>query len=154
MFAPRYVAEPSRPPVGPAWAMRHLRCGTVGLPSMKHKILIVDDDEAVRTGLTGVLLSEGYVVITARDGREAVERSRGEDVSLILVDINMPVLNGWGATGQLRSLKPQVPIILITARPDQQHIARAAGVELMEKPLEIPYLLARISELLQCPAET
>ena len=120
---------------------------------MKHIILIVDDDESVRMGLSSVLLSEGYEVSTASNGREAVERFQGVDVALTLVDINMPVLNGWGAIGQLHSLKPRAPVILITARPDQNGIARAAGVELMEKPLDIPYLLARISKLLQAPRD-
>lgn len=69
-------------------------------------------------------------------------------MALILVDINMPVLNGWGTIGELRTLSPRVPIIMITARPAQKMIARTAGVELMEKPLDIPYLLARISKLL------
>lgn len=120
---------------------------------MQRRILVVDDDEAVRTGLRGVLLSEGYDVSTACNGREAVERFQGIPIALTLVDINMPVLNGWGTIGQLRTLSPRVPIIMITARPDQKTIARTAGVELMEKPLDIPYLLARISKLLECPDE-
>jgi two-component system response regulator RegX3 len=121
---------------------------------MKHRILIVDDDEAVRTGLSGVLISEGYEVSAASNGKEAVESFRGEDIDLILVDINMPVLNGWGAIGQLRTIKPKVPIILITARPDQRTVARAAGVDLMEKPLDIPILLERIRALLDNPEDT
>ena len=116
---------------------------------IKHRILVVDDDEAIRTGLSDLLLSEGYEVSTARNGREAVERFQGIRMALILVDINMPVLNGWGTIGQLRTLSPRVPIIMITARPDQKMIARTAGVELMEKPLDIPYLLTRIGTLLQ-----
>ena len=119
---------------------------------MKQKILVVDDDEAVRTGLSGVLLSEGYEVSTASNGSEAVERFRGTGIGLILVDINMPVLNGWGTIGQLRTLSPRVPIIMITARPDQKTIARTAGVELMEKPLDISHLVARIGALLPQPA--
>jgi DNA-binding response OmpR family regulator len=115
---------------------------------MKHRILVVDDDEAVRIGLRGVLLSEGYEVSTACNGREAVELFQGVKIALILVDINMPVLNGWGMIGVLRALSPGTPIIMITARPDQRTIARTAGVELMEKPLDIPHLLARIGILL------
>lgn len=120
---------------------------------MKHRILVVDDDEAVRIGLRGVLLSEGYDVSTACNGREAVERFQGVKIALILVDINMPVLNGWGTIGQLRTLSPRVPIIMITARPDQKTIARTAGVELMEKPLDLPYLVSRISALLDSEAK-
>jgi two-component system response regulator ResD len=118
---------------------------------LKDRILVVDDDEAVRIGLRGVLVSEGYEVSTACNGREAVEQFRGVKIALILVDINMPVLNGWGMIGELRMLSPRTPIIMITARPDQKTIARTAGVELMEKPLDIPYLLSRVDALLQKP---
>ena len=116
---------------------------------MKPRILVVDDDEAVRIGLRGVLLSEGYDVSTACNGREAIERFKDLKIALILVDINMPALNGWGTIGQLRTLSPRTPIIMITARPDQKTIARTAGVELMEKPLDLPYLVSRIGTLLE-----
>jgi DNA-binding response OmpR family regulator len=121
---------------------------------MKHRILVVDDDEAVRIGLRGVLISEGYDVSTACNGREAVEKFQGVKISLMLVDINMPVLNGWGTIGQLRTLSPRTPIIMITARPDQKTIARTAGVELMEKPLDLPYLVSRIGALLETAIAT
>jgi two-component system response regulator MprA len=113
----------------------------------KRKILVVDDDEAVRTGLRGVLMTQGYEVDLANNGREAVERFATSQADLILVDINMPVQNGWGAVAALRSINPRIPVILITARPDQQTIALNAGLELMEKPLDLHRLLHRINEL-------
>jgi DNA-binding response OmpR family regulator len=65
--------------------------------------------------------------------------------------MNMPLQNGWGAIAGLRLLAGALPIVIITARPDQRTVAREAGVELMEKPLDPPLLLRRIGELLAPP---
>ena len=114
-----------------------------------HKtILIVDDDDAVRRGLRCVLVTEGYHVIPASNGREAVRAFREQPCDLALLDMNMPLLNGWGTIAELRALDGRLPVIIITARPDQRNIAAAAEVELMEKPLDLPLLLKRISTLL------
>jgi DNA-binding response OmpR family regulator len=112
------------------------------------RILVVDDDEAVRTGLRSVLDSEGYDVCMAANGLEAEQELRNTGADLVLVDMNMPVRNGWGTIARLRGIKPHVPIMIITARPDQRRAAHAAGLELMEKPLEIPILIERIAALL------
>lgn len=112
------------------------------------KILVVDDDEAVRTSLSCVLLSEGFDVCLAAGGEEAVNELARHTIDLVLVDMNMPVQNGWGTIATLRAIKPSIPVIIITARPDQLRTARAAGIDLMEKPLDLPTLVNRISALL------
>jgi DNA-binding response OmpR family regulator len=114
-------------------------------------ILVVDDDDAVRRGLRRVLVKEGYQVVDARDGREAVQIFQDHPCDLALLDLNMPVLNGWGAIAGLRSLNGRLPAIIITARFDQRRVAREAGVELMEKPVVLPVLLQRIEALLNQP---
>jgi DNA-binding response OmpR family regulator len=111
-------------------------------------ILVVDDDEAVRKGLRRILVSKGYDVIAARHGREAVQFFRVHPCDLALLDMNMPLRNGWGTIADLRAVKSQLPAIIITGRPDQRNVAREAGVELMEKPLDLPLLLQRIGALL------
>jgi DNA-binding response OmpR family regulator len=111
-------------------------------------ILVVDDDDAVRTGLRCVLMTEGYEVVPAINGLQAAAAFRSRSCDLALIDMNMPLLNGWGAIGKLRELAPALPVIIITARPDQRNVAREAGVELMEKPLDLPLLLRRIRELI------
>ena len=117
--------------------------------SLRRKtILVVDDDEAVRKGLRGVLVSEGYNVIAARHGREAVQVFKVHPCDLVLLDMNMPLRNGWGTIADLRALESRLPAIIITARPDQRNAAREAGLELMEKPLDLPLLLNRIGTLL------
>ena len=110
-------------------------------------ILVVDDDDAVRRGLRGVLVSEGYEVVTAINGIQAFAAFRRHPCDLALIDMNMPLLPGWGTIAELRKLNGRLPIIIITARPDQRNIAEAAGVELMEKPLDLPLLLKRIGAL-------
>ncbi len=121
------------------------------MPQPAHTVLVVDDDEAVRVGLRSVLISEKYRVITASNGVEAVAAFRAQPCELALIDMNMPVQNGWGTIAGLRSLAPALPIVIITARPDQRALARETSVELMEKPLDLPRLLRRIRELLATP---
>ena len=120
-------------------------------PAPSARLLVVDDDEAVRTGLRCVLVSEKYQVACARNGLEASQAFREHPCDLALIDMNMPLQNGWGTIASLRFLNPALPVILITARPDQRALAREAGIMLMEKPLNLKVLLQRIRELLSPP---
>jgi DNA-binding response OmpR family regulator len=119
--------------------------------SRRKRILVVDDDDAVRDGLDAVLVREGYEVVAASNGIQALAVLRRQPCDLALLDMNMPLLNGWGTIGELRRLNRWLPMIIITARPDQRTLARESGVELMEKPLDLPLLLRRIDALLQAP---
>jgi DNA-binding response OmpR family regulator len=130
--------------MNPTWTLE--RGGAPG-----RTILVVDDDDAIRRGLRRVLVKKGYQVVDARDGREAIQVFQERPCDLVLLDMNMPLRNGWGTIAQLRALESQLPAIIITARPDQRNIAREAGVELMEKPVDVPLLLDRISALLNNP---
>ena len=125
-------------------------------PELSHRkrILVVDDDDAVRLGLDDVLVAEGYEVITASNGIQALAVLRRQPCDLALLDMNMPLLNGWGTIGELRRLNRWLPIVIITARPDQGTLARESGVELMEKPLDLSLLLRRIGALLNPPHDT
>ena len=122
---------------------------------MKTKVLLVDDDPSVVAALSGVLRSEGYDVIQAFDGQAALENFHTVGgASLVLLDLNMPVKSGWDAFEQFTETHPLLPIIIITARPDQYPLAAAAGVAaLMEKPLDIPLLLETMGKLLAEPTE-
>jgi CheY-like chemotaxis protein len=109
-------------------------------------ILIVDDDSSVRTMLARVLIDEGYGVLTAANGGDAVDLAETTLLDLILLDLNMPVMDGWET---LKKLAPRPPIIIITARPNQQSAARAAGVAaVLEKPLDFPLLIETVSRTL------
>lgn len=112
------------------------------------RILIADDDALVRGSLVAVLESEGYLVDEARDGREAVSRAIARLPDLVLLDLNMPGWDGWTAFSQLDRVTPLLPVIVITARPNQYPKAVQLGVDaFMEKPLNIPILVRAIQRL-------
>jgi CheY-like chemotaxis protein len=122
---------------------------------MKQKVLLVDDDPAVRAMLSRVLVEEDYHVLPAANGIEAVEIAAGTAVDLVLLDLNMPQKNGWDTFEQLTRENPFLPVIIITARPNQLFPALASGAgALMEKPLDLPKLLRTMRDLLQEPAAT
>ena len=113
------------------------------------RILLVDDDSTVRDSLNDVLVSRGYSVIPAENGQQALELANESSVDLVLLDLNMPVKNGWDTFEQLTREHPLIPVIVATARPNQLFTAINAGVgALLEKPMNIPMLLRTMEKLL------
>ena len=112
-------------------------------------LLLVDDDLAVLAALTNALRSRGFTVIDANNGEDALRYAEAHpEIDVALIDINMPKQNGWEVLQQLQLTSPLVPVILITALPDQLERASMNGVAaLLEKPLDIPLLLETIEEL-------
>lgn len=92
---------------------------------MTVRILVAEDDEAQRFMLSEALSREGYEVVCARDGAEAVERVRTEDFDVALMDIRMPRLDGIEALRQIRSMRPELLVIMITAFGSQDVAMRA-----------------------------
>jgi DNA-binding response OmpR family regulator len=108
-------------------------------------VLIADDDSLVRGSLAAVLKFEGFEVDEAENGIEAVSRAVQNVPDLVLLDLNMPMLDGWSAFAKLDRVQPLVPVIVITARPNQYKEAVRLGVDaFMEKPLNIPILVSAI----------
>jgi DNA-binding response OmpR family regulator len=121
---------------------------------MKKCILLVDDDMSVLQSLARVVEAEHYAVLTARNGREALDTVAAEPVDLVMLDLTMPVKDGWQTFEGLTRDYPLLPVIIITARSNQLFPALAAGVgALMEKPLDFPKLLRTIRDLLDEPTE-
>jgi CheY-like chemotaxis protein len=117
--------------------------------AVHNRILIADDDAPVRGSLAAVLEVEGFEVDQAGDGVEAVLHAVQTPPNLILLDLNMPNMDGWTAFLHLDQVKPIVPVIVITARPYQYQEAVRLGVDaFMEKPLNIPVLLRAIKQLI------
>lgn len=113
------------------------------------RILLVDDDPTVRDSLKDVLVSEGYCVIPAANGQEALDLAARLPVDLAVLDLNMPVKNGWDTFQQLTLDHPLVPIIIATARPNQLFPALGAGAgALIEKPMDVPTLLHTVAKML------
>ena len=128
---------------------------TPGHASLHHSpklILVVDDDATVRHSLALVLQLEHFAVRLANDGREAVRQFLEGPPDLILLDLNMPDIDGWQAFQIMTKLYPFVPVIIITARSGQAQRAAQAGIDVvLEKPLHIPALLENIRRLLARP---
>ncbi len=123
-------------------------------PPERRHILLVDDDPVVRSSLGAVLEQEGYQVVPASDGEKALALAAVHPFDLAVLDLNMPVKNGWDTFERLSWDHPLIPVIIITARSNQLFTALGAGVgALLEKPLEIPVFLQTIARLLAEPTE-
>lgn len=116
-------------------------------------ILVVDDNDDIRDLLTREMKMHGYTVATARTGVEAVEKALSAEPALILMDINLPELDGLEATMQIRATDEgkDTPVIALTAYalPDDQMRAGAAGCDAFHaKPIDFPKLLSQIRDLI------
>lgn len=120
---------------------------------MPRSILIADDYEDNRELLRLMLESEGYTIREARNGHEAVELARADSVSLALIDLSMPQLDGWGALRQLRADERTraIPCIAVTAFASNQdrQLALAAGFDAyISKPYRAKDLLELVEHFL------
>ena len=122
---------------------------------MRKKVLIIDDDVAVRESLAAALSYEDYQTFPAASGEEALKLAAATPVDLVLLDLTLPGQNGWDIFEALTREHPLVPVIIITARSNQLFLALGAGAAaLMEKPLDFPELLRTMRGLIDEPAET
>jgi two-component system cell cycle response regulator DivK len=117
------------------------------------KILLVEDNELNRDMLSRRLVKRGYEVIVALDGREGVEKARSDAPALVLMDMSLPVLDGWEATRELRAdpTTRSIPVIALTAHAmaGDREKAMAAGCDDFDtKPIELERLLGKIEALL------
>ena len=123
------------------------------------KILLVEDNEMNRDMLTRRLERRGYEVVSAADGLQAVEMATSAAPALILMDMSLPLLDGWEATRRLKAdaATKSIPVIALTAHAmsGDREKALAAGCDDYDtKPIELPRLLEKIEALLQRPAGT
>lgn len=119
-----------------------------------NRILVVGDDSFVRTKLKRVLAGEGYRVRAAADGEAALHAAAAARPDLVILDLKLREENGWDLFGRFTRKWPSLPMVVISARPNQLFTALAAGVgALLEKPLHIPKILSAIRHLLRDSAE-
>jgi CheY-like chemotaxis protein len=117
------------------------------------KILLVEDNEMNRDMLSRRLQKRGHEVVTAVDGREGLTLAQSEAPALILMDMTLPVLDGWEVTRQLRAVPATraIPIIALTAHAmsgDREKAIEAGCDDFDTKPIELPRLLTKIEALL------
>ena len=113
-------------------------------------ILIVDDDPNVLSTVADILEFEGYPVIRARNGEEGLECAQREPPRLVLLDMRMPVLDGWGFAQRLRERGQHLPIVVMTAAQDARRWAQEIGAAgYLAKPFDIATLLETIDRVVQ-----
>lgn len=117
------------------------------------KILLVEDNEMNLDMLSRRLERRGHTCLIAQDGLRGVEVARAETPDLILMDMSLPVLDGWQATRQLKSSPDtqHIPIIALTAHAiagDREKCLAAGCDEYESKPVKFPSLLAKIDAIL------
>ncbi|MBF0119236.1 MAG: response regulator [Desulfobacterales bacterium] len=118
------------------------------------KLLLVEDNEMNRDMLSRRLMRKGYTVIIAVDGGEGVSLAKSESPDLILMDMSLPVIDGWTATRQLKadSQTKSIPIIALTAHAmsgDREKALEAGCDDYDSKPIEFPRLLGKIESFLK-----
>lgn len=116
------------------------------------KILVVEDDRNILTGLVDNLEMEGYKVVVAKDGKEALKQAREKGPNLVILDIMLPKLNGFEVCKELKARDPHLPIIILSARG--QETDKVLGLELgaddyVTKPFSPRELLVRVKAVLR-----
>lgn len=113
------------------------------------RILVVDDNRDILDLVQRVLASEGYDIVTARNGIEALQRDAETAPHLIVLDVNLPYLDGWEVCRQIKARR-SVPILILSVRAEAVDIERsrdAGADDHLLKPFEISDLLNRIERL-------
>ena len=123
----------------------------------RHRVLVVEDDGAVRRAVDRALSFEGYDVVTARDGAEALAIVLNDKIEAIVLDVMMPIVDGLEACRRIRARGDTTPILILTARTDVSD--RVAGLDAgaddyLVKPFALEELLARLRALLRRSSRT
>ena len=119
---------------------------------MKAKILIAEDDPNIRLGLVATLESDGYAVVAASDGAQALRMFPQEKFDLVMLDIMMPKASGYDVCRELRARGTRVPVLFLTAKGEE--VDKVVGLKLgaddyVTKPFGVHELLARVEALLR-----
>lgn len=110
-------------------------------------VLSVEDDARIQALISGVLRSEGYNVLTAANGQEALDMVEAEKPSVILLDLMMPGIDGWEFLRRIRQQGSTVPVVLVSAVRDLASEARKMGAtDHLAKPFDVGDLLEKVHE--------
>ena len=116
-------------------------------------VLVVDDDSAVRRMILLLLRSDGYETEAAKDGAEALALMRHRRPCLVLLDMNMPVVDGWEFRKQQLEdpALADVPVVCITGMVHPEDVERILGVPCLRKPVDFPSLLRSVEKFCRQP---
>ena len=115
-------------------------------------VLVVEDDTAIRRGLVDALTYAGYAVLGCDDGRKAIEVALESTIDLVLLDVMLPHVDGFGVLQELRRTMPTLPVIMVTARGAEEDRIRGLGDgadDYVVKPFSAKELLARVDAVLR-----
>jgi CheY-like chemotaxis protein len=117
-------------------------------------VLVVDDEPGIRDFLLATLRAEGFGAATAADGLQALERIAEQRPNVVLLDLAMPVMNGWQFQARLRELGLDIPLIFMSAgynAREQAERHHAAGY--LSKPFEVEEMLAQVLRFVRSPED-
>ncbi len=129
----------------PGWTSACRACHSLGMTMLR--VLLVEDDEAIREPLTRGLTREGFAVMTADDGPSGLRAGLDPAVSLVILDVGLPFMNGLEVCRRLRSARPKLQILLLTALAEEVHAVDgldAGADDYVAKPFRLAELLARV----------
>lgn len=137
--------------VGKDWrfsevALRHW-AETHHLRSERRTVLVVDDEEDIRILVRRALEREGYSVVVAADGAEALDIARAQPLDVVVLDLLMPGMDGPAVLGELRRIAEDAPVIILTGYPDGELMARAlefSPVTLVAKPARLDKIVEAV----------
>ena len=113
---------------------------------MEQRVLVVDDDPDMRSAINEVLVDQGLRVDLAGDGREALDRARDAEPALVILDITLPIVDGYAVADELRQRYKTLQILAITADGRAPQKARRVGAyAYLRKPFELDDLLAMVA---------
>lgn len=116
------------------------------------RVLVVEDDGAIRRGLVDLLRVSGYAPLEAPDGQAGLELAVSVEIDLVLLDILMPRLDGWGVLREIRRTRPSLPVIMLTAKGEEGDRVRGlhdGADDYVVKPFSPKELLARVEAVLR-----
>jgi CheY-like chemotaxis protein len=123
--------------------------------SALRKVLVVDDDPVVGKSFNRVLSGKGYIVVTAEDGYEALQKLQSEHYDMVFTDLRMPGMDGVEVAEKVRARQPWTPVVIVTGYGSQrsEERARAAGVsDFLHKPLSPDMIEDSTARALSQPA--
>ncbi|HEY83333.1 MAG TPA: response regulator [Dehalococcoidia bacterium] len=123
-----------------------------GMEEVKGRILVIDDDELIRSLFKETLEGQGHTVITAGTGAEGIECVKRWDFDLVFLDLKLPETDGAELLKQMRSAKPELPVTIITGYPGSEMMERAlkqGPFGVMNKPFDASDIITAVNSFLQ-----
>lgn len=115
-------------------------------------ILVIEDQEKLARNIKEYLETEHYAVTISHDGKDGFEKAMTQDIDLLILDINLPGMDGYVICSMLRQRKKNMPILMLTARTKQQEVIHGLNIgadDYLTKPFDMDELLARVRALLR-----